>query len=603
MKATPPEGLSFFNLSLNKACATESDSFKRARLRIILNVIAFAIAKLALVIPVAIRDHQGLQLLRALIVFFLLLTLGKLVLWRPRLATAFSHVMITGTLVIVWSSLLVYVQALNVVTVQMIFIASLLSYYLIGGTWAAIYTSASILPLLYAMIFTSPGLHVLHVPTEQLSSTTVNIIIILNFLTFTRTHYLYYLAFKQTLREKDDLNEQLRKNVTTAEALAHSRSLFLSTMSHELRTPLNGVIGMTHLLRDSALPSQQDQLEQLEVLEFSANSLLAVVNDVLDYNKIELDHIELESLPVNLGRLAKRIAAGLDFQIREKGLTLHVEIDEMLKQRQVACDPTRLTQILYNLLGNAVKFTNSGTVKLQARAVRSTANEVEVAFAISDTGIGIPPERIDAIFEPFVQASTTTTRQYGGTGLGLAIVKKLLLLLHSNIYVESRPGEGTTFRFTILMPWVKEEALSNLKGKNEQRKLQGLHILVAEDNRINVLLLEKLLAKWQVTWVIAGNGEEAVDRVKQQNFHLVLMDIHMPKLDGYDAAKAIRALTDPVKRAVPIIALTASASHDMVQKINAAGMQDRLTKPFQPTQLYETLLRIYSSEVSKSKVA
>lgn len=603
MKATLPEGLSFFNLSLKKACATESDSFKRARLRIILNVIAFAIAKLALVIPVAIRDHQGLQLLRAMIVLFLLLTLGKLVLWRPRLATAFSHVMITGTLVIVWSSLLVYVQALNVVTVQMIFIASLLSYYLIGGTWAAIYTSASILPLLYAMIFTSPGLHVLHVSTEQLSSTTVDIIIILNFLTFTRTHYLYYLAFKQTLREKDDLNEQLRKNVTSAEALAHSRSLFLSTMSHELRTPLNGVIGMTHLLRDSALPNQQDQLEQLEVLEFSANSLLAVVNDVLDYNKIELDHIELESVPVNLGYLAKRIAAGLDFQIREKGLTLHLEIDEILKQRQVASDPTRLTQILYNLLGNAVKFTNSGTVKLQASVARTNANEVEVNFAISDTGIGIPAERIEAIFEPFVQASTTTTRQYGGTGLGLAIVKKLLLLLHSDIYVESLPGEGTTFRFTIRMPWIKDDAISKLKDTNDQRHLRGLHILVAEDNRINVLLLEKLLAKWQVTWVVAGDGEEAVDAVKQQDFHLVLMDIHMPKLDGYDAAKAIRALTDPVKRTIPIIALTASASHDLLQKINAAGMQDRLTKPFQPSQLYETLLRVYSPKVSESKVA
>lgn len=603
MKATHPNGLSFFNLSLKKACATESDSFKRARLRIILNVVAFAVAKLVLVIPVAIRDHQGLQLLRALILFFSLLMLGKLVLWRPRLVTAFSHVIITGALVIVWSSLLIYVQALNVVTVQMIFIASLLSYYLIGGTWAAIYTSASILPLLYAMIFKSAGLHILNVPTQLLSSTTVNIVIVLNFLTFTRTHYLYYLAFKQTMHEKDDLNEQLRKNVTTAEALAHSRSLFLSTMSHELRTPLNGVIGMTHLLRDSALPNQQDQLEQLEVLEFSANSLLAVVNDVLDYNKIELDRIELESLPVNLGFLTKRIAAGLDFQIREKGLTLDVEIDEILKQQQVACDPTRLTQILYNLLGNAIKFTNSGTVKLQARAVSTNADEVAVNFTISDTGIGIPPERLEAIFEPFVQASTTTTRQYGGTGLGLAIVKKLLLLLHSNIYVESRPGEGTTFRFTILMPWVKEDAISTLKGKNEQQNLRGLHILVAEDNRINVLLLEKLLAKWQVTWVIAGNGEEAVDIVKQQNFHLVLMDIHMPKLDGYDAAKAIRALTDPVKRAIPIIALTASASHDLMQKVNAAGMQDRLTKPFQPSQLYESLLRVYDPDISKSKVA
>jgi CheY-like chemotaxis protein len=153
------------------------------------------------------------------------------------------------------------------------------------------------------------------------------------------------------------------------------------------------------------------------------------------------------------------------------------------------------------------------------------------------------------------------------------------------------------------MPWVKEDAISTLKGKNEQQNLRGLHILVAEDNRINVLLLEKLLAKWQVTWVIAGNGEEAVDIVKQQNFHLVLMDIHMPKLDGYDAAKAIRALTDPVKRAIPIIALTASASHDLMQKVNAAGMQDRLTKPFQPSQLYESLLRVYDPDISKSKVA
>jgi len=582
--------LPFFNFSLSKVLASEPDSFQRAKLQIIITIILFSIVKALIIIPFTLDHDQYKQFYRAVLIVLVFAVLIKILLYRPASAIVISHIMLISGVVVIWSNLLIYAHTINIVTIQLIFMVSLVSYYLVGGMRAGIYTALAMLPVIYFMVARYVGATYFTDTTEELVPAGRDLIILLNFLTFVLSHYQYYRAFRQNLDEKEALNSQLEINVTEAKALAYSRSLFLSTMSHELRTPLNGVIGMAHLLKDSATA---DQLDNLNILEFSANNLLSVINDVLDYNKSELDKIELEAFAVNLPALFKQINSGLEMRAAEKGLTLLLDVDATLKDKPVITDPTRITQIIYNLAGNAIKFTDDGSIKISVQVLELGAERVTISFCVSDTGIGIAGERQEAIFDPFTQASSDTTRKFGGTGLGLAIVKRLLKLFGSAIQLESSPGQGSKFTFAIEFELCKQLQSGVVEFKTEMADMKGFRILIAEDNRINVMLLQKLLSKWDIQTVVAGNGQEAVDLMENNTFDAVLMDIHMPIMDGYTATKAIRSLSDPVKANIPIIAVTASVSHNLYIKIMEAGMQDYVNKPFQPDQLFEKLKQLY----------
>lgn len=584
------ETLPFFNFSLNKVLALEPDSFKRAKIQIILTVIAFSVIKAMFIMPVAFEYAQYRQFFRAVVVVVLFLGLAKVILYRPSSATVISHIMLLSGLAVIWSNLLVYVQYINIFTVQLIFMIILVSYYLIGGARAAYYTALAILPVVYYYITRHITIGHIPISTQELVPEGSDPVIILNFLTFVASHYLYYRAFHQNLQEKEVLNEQLQKNITEVKALAESRSVFLSTMSHELRTPLNGVIGMVHLLKDTAT---EEQTDKLDILDFSANNLLSVINDVLDYNKSELDKIDLEALPVNLSVLLGQIYAGLKIKASEKGLNLLLNVDSRLENTRVITDPTRITQVIYNLAGNAIKFTDEGTVKIRLKVISNEGGNIHIRFSVSDTGIGISADRQETIFDPFTQASSDTTRKFGGTGLGLAIVKRLLKLFGSSIHLESQPGEGSAFTFSIKFPVCGEEVKIESDFKTETSDLKGLKLLIVEDNAINVLLLEKLLSKWEIETVVAGNGQEALDKLLTGTFDGILMDIHMPVMDGYTATIAIRALSDPLKASIPIIAITASVSNQLYTKITDVGMQDYINKPFQPNQLCKKLNQVF----------
>jgi signal transduction histidine kinase/ActR/RegA family two-component response regulator len=580
------ERLPFFNFSLKKVLAREPDSLKRAKIQIIFTALVFTIIKASFVIYVAFRHEQYLQLTRACIVVLIFVVFIKILLHRPASVPFLSNLILLMGLLVIWSNVFVFIRHINIVTIQMIFMSTLVSYYLIGGLRAACYTVLAIMPVFYCFFLSKAGISPIGGSSEELSASATDPVIILNFVTFVITHYIYYRAFKQNLREKDALNVQLQKNIAEVKALAESRSVFLSTMSHELRTPLNGVIGMAHLLKDSALEEQKDTLN---ILEFSANNLLSVINDVLDYNKSELDKIELERLPVNLADLMGKIHSGLSNKANEKGLDLVLYLDDRLKNTMVLTDPTRITQIIYNLAGNAIKFTDEGMVKINLQVKSFETDKISVDFSISDTGIGIASDRQEAIFDPFTQASSDTTRKFGGTGLGLAIVKRLLKLFNSTINLDSGPGQGATFSFSINFPLCGEDVQTGRDLQSNTNDLKGLKVLIAEDNRINVLLLEKLLSKWEISTVVAWNGQEAIDKLLTENFDGILMDIHMPVMDGYSATEAIRLLSDPAKANIPIIAITASVSHLLYAKITTAGMQDYIHKPFQPNQLCEKL--------------
>ncbi|WCT13622.1 ATP-binding protein [Mucilaginibacter jinjuensis] len=584
------EQLSIFNFSLKKVLDLEPDSFKKARYQIVFTILTFSLLKAFIVLPYVIKYEQHLQLARLIFIIVSLLVLTKIILYKPASLLAISHIMLVMSLATIWSNLFAYVQAINIFTIQLIFLTTLVSYYLIGGVQAACYSAMAILPAVYYLIARHAGFVHINMPSEEVDSEVSDAVVILNFASFLLIHYLYYRAFRKNLMEKEALNLQLQNNVVELNALAESRSLFLSTMSHELRTPLNGVIGMAYLLKDSALEEQKDKLN---ILEFSANNLLSVINDVLDYNKSELGKIELEAVPVSLPELLKKIHSGLELKASEKHLDLVLETDESLENIWVITDPTRLTQIIYNLAGNAIKFTDEGMVKIKVTLRELLGDRATFHFCISDTGIGIAEERQQAIFDPFTQASSDTTRKYGGTGLGLAIVKRLLSLFDSAIELESHSGKGSVFKFHLTLPLCQTQMKAVAEQKADTTYLKGLKLLIVEDNRINVLLLQKLLSKWEVETVIAWNGQEAIDQLQLQYFDCILMDIHMPVMDGYTATSSIRNLADQMKANVPIIAITASVSDQLYAKIKMVGMQDYVHKPFQPKQLFDKLKLIH----------
>lgn len=365
--------------------------------------------------------------------------------------------------------------------------------------------------------------------------------------------------------------------------LSRAKDLFISVMSHEIRTPLNAVIGISHLLFDDN--PVEIQKENLSILKFSAENLMTLINNVLDFTKIETGNIELERTEVELHELVQSITYSMQFNASEKKIYLKCSIDDAIP-RVLMGDSARLCQVLLNLVGNAVKFTEKGGVTVDLKVIEQTTRDVKIRFAVTDTGIGIANEKINTIFESFKQAETDTSRKYGGTGLGLAITKRLIELHDAKINVDSVPGVGSTFWFTIKFDKGHIHAVNN----NMVETGLQLNVLVVDDNQINRLLINKVLGKWGATIDFAENGLEAVNKIEgNPNFDVVLMDIHMPIMGGLEATQIIRAKAEAYYKELPIIALTASMLNSEVNEITNSGMNDYILKPFDPKGLYDKL--------------
>jgi PAS domain S-box-containing protein len=368
--------------------------------------------------------------------------------------------------------------------------------------------------------------------------------------------------------------------------LSRAKDMFISVMSHEIRTPLNAVIGMSHLLlEDDPLDGQK---ENLNILKFSAENLMTLINDVLDFAKIETGNVELEKERVDLTELVQSITSSMQYKAAEKNIYISKSIDEAIP-KVILGDRTRLIQILLNLVGNAIKFTEKGGVTIDLRVIQESERDVRIRFAVIDTGIGIAANKLGTIFEQFKQAELDTTRKFGGTGLGLAISKRLIELHDSRINVDSVPGQGSTFWFTI--GFKKGDYQSNRNSNNVEEGLK-INVLVVDDNQINRLLINKILKKWGASADFAENGIEAIEKVEtNRNYNVVLMDIHMPEMGGLEATGIIRAKTETYFQQLPIIALTASMLSNQMGEINDAGMNDYILKPFDPRVLYDKLSR------------
>ncbi|MES2265356.1 MAG: response regulator [Bacteroidota bacterium] len=587
----------FFNLSIKKVLSREPNNLKRARIRIVYTTLLLTLLKFAIIFPLVYDGIQGHQLYRIIFFFILFLGLTKYLLYKPDNISIIAHAIILSGVGGIWSNLIILNQHLNLVTLQFVFMVTFVGYYLINNSFAIVYSVLAITPVMYSLVATKRADWHLDAVSNELPSPGFEVIVFLNFITIVLIHYLFYRAFQQNVAEKEELNKKLQATVAETKALADSRSVFLSTMSHELRTPLNAVIGMTGLIKDTAT---KEQTENLDILEFSATSLLTLVNDILDYNKGENDKIELEAIPVHLPVMLHKVCSGLQHKAAEKGFQLILDVDQQLKDQWVITDPTRLTQVIYNLGGNAIKFTENGEVNVKALVEEKSEEHITVNFSVSDTGIGIPADRQGVIFDPFTQASADTTRHYGGTGLGLAIVKRLLNLFNSTIELKSEQNIGSVFSFPIQFKLYKGNVNQVPLSTVMSSSLEGLNILIAEDNAVNSLLMVKLLSKWSINAAVAGNGVEAVKKLKEAAFDVILMDLHMPVMDGYQATQVIRRLKDKTKAQIPIIALTASVSYNINEKIKEAGMTDYLSKPFQAAALYQKLEALNASKMSKA---
>lgn len=397
-----------------------------------------------------------------------------------------------------------------------------------------------------------------------------------------------YVEVVIDITDKKQAEFQLIDAKEEAQQLSKAKDMFISVLSHEIRTPLNAVIGMSRLLQEENHLEAQE--ENLSVLKFSAETLMNLINDVLDLTKIETGNIELESAEVNLRELIDGITRSMQFRINDKNIYLHSNVDEAVPDI-VMGDRTRICQILLNLVGNSVKFTEDGGITIDLKLIEQTQNKVTVRFAVNDTGIGIAADKIDTIFESFKQAEADTTRKYGGTGLGLAITKKLVELHGSRINVDSTPGEGSTFWFNLKFSKGQIQGNTPINNSIVETELQ-LNVLVVDDNQINRLLINKVITKWGANVDFAENGLEAVAKIEgKADYDVVLMDIHMPVMGGLEATEIIRSKSEAYFQQLPIIALTASMLTSEVNEISRAGMNDYILKPFDPKGLYDKLAR------------
>jgi PAS domain S-box-containing protein len=400
----------------------------------------------------------------------------------------------------------------------------------------------------------------------------------------------YIIGFSQDITDRIKTEKELRFAKLTSENLAKQKEYFLANMSHEIRTPINGILGLNNLLMKTNLDEKQEHYVKLS--SESINNLLILINDILDTEKIGFGKVGFESHPFNISHKIERTIQLFQHKAKESGLEIVLK-DYVDKDLIVVGDQYRFSQILSNLLSNAIKFTKVGSVVVTVNTILDLEDKVKISFSVKDTGIGVSEKNLSEIFKPFVQASLSTTRNYGGTGLGLSICKKLIDMQGGHIKVYSKLGVGTEFVFTLT--YKKDAARHIVEAKSAEidyAKLKGKRVLVGEDVDLNQFLIRNILESWGCETDIVGDGIKIIKKLEENDYDIILMDIQMPEMDGLTAAKYIRGMDDKKKADIPIVAFTAGAMQGEIQKYQSVKMNDFILKPYSEKYLFDKLVSV-----------
>lgn len=400
-----------------------------------------------------------------------------------------------------------------------------------------------------------------------------------------------FISYSLEITESIRYREELISARDIAQKATLAKSEFLSKISHEIRTPLNAIIGITNILFQE--DQRDEQLNYLQAMKFSADTLLGIVNEVLDFSKIEAGKLTFEQIPFNLDHLLRGIERTFSFKLNELGIDFKIETEDGIPPFLVG-DRVKLNQIFLNLVGNAVKFTREGEILIEAEIVSQADKKIEIQFAVSDTGAGIASDKLESIFDSFMQESEDTTRKYGGTGLGLTITKKFIEAQGGKIWLESSPGEGSTFYFRLSFGYEFEPRVEKDTGQWSRNfdLISTKSLLVAEDNLMNQMVFRKMLERWSPTILFVENGQEALDALSKQKFDLVFFDVQMPIMDGITAIEKWRQIEKEMAlNATPVVALTADAFKESRDRVITAGMNDFLSKPIELSELRRVLAK------------
>ena len=426
----------------------------------------------------------------------------------------------------------------------------------------------------------------------------------------------WYHTTKKPLPDKEGIINVLGISMDITDRKKHSDELikakqtkeqFLANMSHEIRTPINGIVGMVNLLED--IPATEEQKKYLRAIKTSSKNLQVIINDILDLSAIESGNIKFERIGFNLKSFFNTLISSFSYSAKQKGISITLNFDPYIDEVVIG-DPVRLNQIMSNLIGNAVKFTKRGSVRVYALKISEENKQGNFQFIVDDSGIGIPDDKIQKVFENFEQGDAAINRKYGGTGLGLAIVKQLVEVQEGSIDVQSKPSRGTKFTVNLKLEIgidddldEEKSSLPKVETSGEKLDLSKYKLLVVEDNDVNILYTRKILQNWNCTPDEVKNGLMALEKLKEEDYDLILMDVRMPVMDGFEATKFIRSNFKPPKSNTPIIALTANAIKGDDEKCIQAGMNDYISKPFQPETLKNKIISNMDLEGFTSKVS
>ncbi|MCF2487604.1 ATP-binding protein [Dyadobacter sp. CY347] len=501
-----------------------------------------------------------------------------------------GHFALISLCLIVLSTAVLYQQGHYLVTFQFIFVILSAGFYILGPRWGLFYSMLSV--LLVGSVFFLDQYFPLEIKIQAYAVDTyaLTFALVYNYLMLIYIHYFFFKESELANVKETTLLSELKIAATEARDLAAYKTNFLITMSHEIRTPLHAIIGGLDLL--SFENSKEDQVKNLDNVRFSADILSSIINDILNLNDIEGNQTKLNKKPFQPGLVVTDICQKLKASADVKGLALKLNASPESGQFWVMGDPVRLGQIVMNLVSNAIKYTEEGSIEVTLKAERVAQHHLQIFFNVSDTGIGIPVEVFPYIFEPFKLVNSGMKKQYHGTGLGLSLAQRLVNLHGGRLDYKSQEGVGTSFFFDFAYPLTEQPVVSETLAPEKELGPLDIRVLVAEDNKMNAMILKSFLKKWDVRFDIVDNGLAAVEAMAANDYQVILMDINMPVMDGIQATQKIRAFENSEKAKVQIIALTATSRESLESGGTLSLFDDWISKPFHPQILHAKLATI-----------